>query len=419
MSTVEELVIKAKPEGIEQTTDGFERMQDDLDDTANQMDDTAGSLSDMAAEWKGAMGAIVAGLTIATAGLLAKVPVIGSAMSGLEMVLDALAYKIDQTLRPVLQPLTNEFADLATEIYKSDGVLEGLDAIANKTANLGLDAIEWSLEGDKLKGLTDDIITFIFPAINDSNSILDHIFSVNISGVMVLTALFGGLTITSAKVLSFLLPTTITASAIIAFMLPTIAAAKILNHLFGFNMTKLAVLGAIFGGITLTGIGIMTYLFGGVAIGGGLVISSITWPVIAAAAIVGVLFAGVAITSAMVLDAILNEDAEAAVTGENRELSPELETGFADPRDIPILAQAYDLGQAVGGATGGKIRSDGIMRVHAGEQLLPESEFDRNPPDLGGSVQGAQPRVMMDGRDVTDQTGRYRKDETSRRGTFD
>jgi len=407
MSTVEELVVKAKPEGVDETVDGFEEMQEGLDDAANQMDDTSGSLSDMASEWKGAMGAIVAGLTIATAGLLSKVPVLGSVMGGLEMVIDSLAYKLDQTLRPVLQPLTKEFADLASEIHKSDGILEGLDAIAEKTGSLGLDAIEWSLEGDKLKGLTEDIITFVFPTMQggkDKNNILDHMFNVNITGVVVLTFLFGGLTITTAKVLSFLLPASISATAIISFVLPTIAVAAVLSHLFGFDMTQTAILGAIFAGVIITG---------------AAVLGAISWPVIAGAAIVGTLFAGVAITTSMVLDALINENAPAAVTGDNRELSTDLETGFVDPSKIPGLKQAYELGQAIGGATGGEIKSDGIMRVHAGETLLPESEFDRNPPNLGGSFEGARQQIRMDGRDVTNQTGRYRMDETARRGRFD
>jgi len=419
MPTIEELVVKAKPEGIDDTSRKFEGMQQDLEDSKDEMEETTGSLQDMATSWKGAMGAIVAGLAVGTAGLLAKVPVLGEAMSGLNMIISALGFQLDQTLRPVLQPLTDEFNDLANEIYKEEGVLNGLDAVVTKIGELGGEAIEFSLEGDKLKGATDDIIEFVFPKIGE-RELLSAVFSFDLSAAAVLTVLFGGLAITAAKVLTFLLPATITAIGIVTFVFPVIASAAILSHIFGFNMTKVAVLGAIFGGVILTATAIITSLFGPVAITGGLVIGGISWPVIAGAAIIGVLFAGVTITSAMIIDAIVDEDAPAAVTGKNRELSANLETGFADPRKIPVLEQAFEAGKGardlIGGQSGGMINADGIMKVHAGERLLSEDEFDRSTSMGTTGNPLDSPQVFIDGRNITSETGRYRRDETSRRG---
>lgn len=389
MATIEELVVRAKPEGLDETVGGFENMQEELEETEQQMDDTTGGLSDLANKWKGAMGAIVAGLAVATAGLASKIPVIGEVASGLGAVISGLAFQMDKALRPSLQGVTNELFNLANEVYRSDGVLDALDAIASKAGSLGLDAIEFTLEGDKLKAGTEEIVEFVFPKIGQG-PILEQVFSFDLSAAAVITALFGTVVITASKVLTFLLPASITATSILTFMLPVIGTAAVLSHLFGFDMTKLAVLGAIFGGVALTGAGIISYVFGGITIGGTLVLSSITWPVIAGAAIIGVLFAGVAITSAMVLNAIIDEDAPAAVTGDNRELSPELETGFVDPRKIPGLKQTFEAGQETG-----KFLQDNVS-INIGKQT-----------------------VRLDGRDVTQETGKYRGNETALRGVFD
>jgi hypothetical protein len=46
MATVEELVVRAKPEGVNQTTKEFDDMQGEHEETEQQMDDTAGGFGD-------------------------------------------------------------------------------------------------------------------------------------------------------------------------------------------------------------------------------------------------------------------------------------------------------------------------------------------------------------------------------------
>jgi hypothetical protein len=163
-------------------------------------------------------------------------------------------------------------------------------------------------------------------------------------------------------------------------MLPTIATAAVLNHVFGFNMTKTAILGAIFGGII---------------IGAASIVGTITWPVIAAAAIVGTLFAGVAISGAMVIDALINENAPAAVKGDNRELSPDAETGFVDPREVPGLKQAFNAGQDFG------------------EEI---DDFNQRQKSRGAEDNTGSIMIMLDGARVDEQTGKHRFGRTTRRG---
>lgn len=121
MPTVEELVVRAKPENLDSTVSGLEDMEEQFDETANSMGETTQQFEDMSSKWQGLMGTLVAGLSVATAGILANVPVLGEAMSGLASVAGALGFQMDQVLRPALTPLTNLFYDISAAVYELDG----------------------------------------------------------------------------------------------------------------------------------------------------------------------------------------------------------------------------------------------------------------------------------------------------------
>ena len=121
--TVEELVVKATPEGIDETTDGLEGMQEQFDETADEMEDTTSVLGDLQERFAGAFGAITAGLAVAVGGLLSQVPVIGEVASGIGSIVDALAFRLDSVLRPALTPLANAFFSLSEAIFSADGPL--------------------------------------------------------------------------------------------------------------------------------------------------------------------------------------------------------------------------------------------------------------------------------------------------------
>lgn len=126
MATIEELVVKARPEGLSETADGFEEMEEGLAETEGQMEDTTSGLEDLQNRWTGLMGALVAGLAVATGGILSQVPVIGEAASGLGAILETLALKIDQDLRPQVSNLTDDFFDLSEDIAEADSSAEAL-----------------------------------------------------------------------------------------------------------------------------------------------------------------------------------------------------------------------------------------------------------------------------------------------------
>lgn len=132
--TIEDLVVRAKPEGLSETSSGFTQMQDDLKDTESQMQDTTGGLEELNSKWSGAMSAMVGGLAVASAGLLSQVPVVGEAFGALGTVVDAIAFKMDSTLRPVLQPLTGFFYSLSEGIYESEGALGALIGVGGTIA---------------------------------------------------------------------------------------------------------------------------------------------------------------------------------------------------------------------------------------------------------------------------------------------
>lgn len=123
LSEVEDLVVAAKPEGIDETKGELDGLQQSLDESAESMGDTASEMGDIQSKWQGAMNALVTGLAVATAGLLSKVPVLGEAFGGLLAVVEAVAYHMDQVLRPVLEPITNGLFDLSDAIYEAEGPL--------------------------------------------------------------------------------------------------------------------------------------------------------------------------------------------------------------------------------------------------------------------------------------------------------
>lgn len=121
---VEELVISAKPEGIDETTDQLEDMSGQFDETADSMDDTAGSFEDLQNRWSGAMSAMVAGLAVAVGGLLTQVPILGELGGAVGAVLEAVGFQIDQLLRDLgAGGLIDAIFQFSNAIFEADGAL--------------------------------------------------------------------------------------------------------------------------------------------------------------------------------------------------------------------------------------------------------------------------------------------------------
>lgn len=123
MTEVEELVVAMRGEGLDETTGQLESAEESMGDSADEMGDSADEMEGFASRWQGAMTAIVTGLAVASAGLLAQVPVVGELMQGLLSVIEAIAFQMDQVLRPVLEPLTDGFFKLSDAIFNADGII--------------------------------------------------------------------------------------------------------------------------------------------------------------------------------------------------------------------------------------------------------------------------------------------------------
>jgi len=118
---VQELVVRAVPEGVSDTVDGLGEMTDQVEDSTDQMDEQASSMADLSKQFAGAMNVAVAGLAVASASLLSQVPVLGEAFDGLFAIVSGVAFQMDSVLRPVLSPLTDAFLNVADTIFQAEG----------------------------------------------------------------------------------------------------------------------------------------------------------------------------------------------------------------------------------------------------------------------------------------------------------
>lgn len=140
---VHELAVRLRPEGAEETEEAMDSAQESFEDAADTAEEESQRLSQFSRKLKGAMAVVVAGLGVAAAGILSKVPVIGEAVSGLEAILTSLALKIDEDLRPVLSDTTDDLFDLAKEIENTEG---SADAFIKTLGGLGGIALDLNLE---------------------------------------------------------------------------------------------------------------------------------------------------------------------------------------------------------------------------------------------------------------------------------
>lgn len=139
MATAEELIVAIKSEGVSETQQDLEGVERTMEDTAESAGDSADELQGFSERFRGAMSAAVTALSIGAAGLLSQVPVLGEAFSGLAAIVEALAFQMDGVLRPVLSPLTDFFFELANAIFDADGIVG--DLIGGITAFLSIASV--------------------------------------------------------------------------------------------------------------------------------------------------------------------------------------------------------------------------------------------------------------------------------------
>jgi len=126
MPTAEELTLAIKAENVGETRDQLEGVESSMEETAKSAGDSAEELEGFSERFAGAMGAAVAALAVGAAGLLSQVPVLGEAFGGLSAIVSAVAFQMDGVLRPALSPLTDLFFKISNAIFNADGALGAL-----------------------------------------------------------------------------------------------------------------------------------------------------------------------------------------------------------------------------------------------------------------------------------------------------
>jgi hypothetical protein len=122
--SIEELIVKAKPEGIDDVTEKFGQMKTSLAESKEEMQETAGSFEDLQGKFQGALGAIVGGLAVAVGGILQNVPILGEALAGVTAIARAFGFQLDSLLRQLgAGKLTSGLFDVADAIYSFDGAI--------------------------------------------------------------------------------------------------------------------------------------------------------------------------------------------------------------------------------------------------------------------------------------------------------
>jgi hypothetical protein len=96
---VNELVVALRPVGADETTDALEQAQDSFEETADTADQSSEQLEEFAGRFTGALSVATTALTVATGGLLSTVPIIGEAFAGIGAIIQSLGLRIDEFLR--------------------------------------------------------------------------------------------------------------------------------------------------------------------------------------------------------------------------------------------------------------------------------------------------------------------------------
>jgi hypothetical protein len=170
-------------EGFDQADEKLERVDNKFEQVSESVEESTGLLSSLANKFGGALSAIVAGVAVATAGLLSQVPILGEVVSGLTSVINAVAFQLDKRLRPVLGPVRDGLFELAQAIFegnfgKAEQIIKDfVDAVASidfgqvfasitDAVDGILVKIQDAFSGGTAKGLVDRILGLLSGFVN-------------------------------------------------------------------------------------------------------------------------------------------------------------------------------------------------------------------------------------------------------------
>jgi hypothetical protein len=368
MVTAEELTVAIKSEGVGETRDDIEGIERSMEETAEATGDSAEKLEGFSENLAGVASAAVAGLAVATAGILSQVPILRENFAALGAIVDAFAFRLDGVLRPALTGINQVLFEFANAVFNAEGPL----------------------------GVLADAVSVLVP----------------------LLGIGGGLALGIAKIVAVLNALGVTAITVSSV---TAQLSGILGVLAG---VASSVAGAI--QIFLAGFGKIVLIIGSVISG----ISATTAALaVLAAAVVGFAaayitnFKGVRDTTNRVLGNAL--DTFVSFAGDLTEWAGNLASdafnwgrnlvqGFINGIQSLIGRVRSFLGDLrdVGGSVGISVPSLGGALGGGGGGGGGGGNVTRSP--FGGS--GIGRRAQIDGRTLTESTGRYRSDPSRRRG---
>jgi len=122
MVTAQEITVALRSTGTDEVADDVNQVEQEFEETSQSVEETAGMMEGFSTEFAGAMTAIMGGLAVAAAGLLSQVPIIGETLGGLAAVFEAIAFQMDQVLRPVFAPIRDALYELTALVFNAEGV---------------------------------------------------------------------------------------------------------------------------------------------------------------------------------------------------------------------------------------------------------------------------------------------------------
>jgi methyl-accepting chemotaxis protein len=99
MDTAEELIVALRAEGSEETQANIDQVNESVEETGEQMEDTSDELQGFRQQIQGVMGAVVAGAVASLGFLATQVPIVGEVFAGLQAIMSAFGFQVDRLLR--------------------------------------------------------------------------------------------------------------------------------------------------------------------------------------------------------------------------------------------------------------------------------------------------------------------------------
>jgi len=131
MSVAEELIVQIKTEGVDIANDGLDSLTESFSDLVEEVREGSAGLTDFIGGFRGALGAILAGIAVVAGGLASQIPIISELLAGLGAVATAVGLKIDEALRPSLAGVVDELFDFATAIMEAEDSSDIISAVVD------------------------------------------------------------------------------------------------------------------------------------------------------------------------------------------------------------------------------------------------------------------------------------------------